>query len=274
MCGLSGEIRLDGGRPDIAAVERMTDRLAPRGPDGRGLWSQGPVALGHRLLKIIDLSECGAQPMTDPGARLTGVFNGCVYNYRELRDELHALGHRFFSHSDTEVVLKAYQQWGADCVDRFLGMFAFVIVEQDTGRVVLARDRLGIKPLYLSATSERLRFASSLPALLAVHGVDTSPRPRRPAPVPQLARHRRRAPHRPQRRAQAAPATVRVVEPDGTQHDRRYWNPCTPDAPPTRTSPPTTGPTRSWTPCVPRCAAAWSPTCRWACCSPAAWTPA
>ncbi len=212
--------------------------------------------------------------MTDPGARLTGVFNGCVYNYRELRDELHALGHRFFSHSDTEVVLKAYQQWGADCVDRFLGMFAFVIVEQDTGRVVLARDRLGIKPLYLSATSERLRFASSLPALLAAGGVDTSLDP--------VALHQYLSWHATVVAPRTVlngvrklpPATVRVVEPDGTQHDRRYWNPCTPDAPPTRTSPPTTGPTRSWTPCAPRCAAAWSPTCRWACCSPAAWTPA
>ncbi|HSX99391.1 MAG TPA: N-acetylglutaminylglutamine amidotransferase, partial [Streptomyces sp.] len=174
MCGLSGEIRFDGGRPDLAAVERMTDRLAPRGPDGRGLWSQGPVALGHRRLKIIDLSECGAQPMTDPEGRIAGVFNGCIYNYQELRAELRGLGHRFFSGSDTEVVLKAYQQWGTACVDRFYGMFAIVIVEQTTGRVVLARDRLGIKPLYLAEAPGRLRFASSLPALLAGGGVDTS----------------------------------------------------------------------------------------------------
>ena len=132
MCGLSGEIRFDGGRPDLAAVERMTDRLAPRGPDGRGLWSQNAVALGHRRLKIIDLSECGAQPMTDPMGGIAGVFNGCVYNYKELREELRGLGHRFFSDSDTEVVLKAYQQWGTSCVDHFYGMFAFAIVEQAT----------------------------------------------------------------------------------------------------------------------------------------------
>lgn len=274
MCGLSGEIRLDGGRPDIAAVERMTDRLAPRGPDGRGLWSQGPVALGHRRLKIIDLSECGAQPMTDPGARLTGVFNGCVYNYRELRDELHALGHRFFSHSDTEVVLKAYQQWGTGCVDRFHGMFAFVIVEQDTGRVVLARDRLGIKPLYLSATSERLRFASSLPALLAAGGVDTSLDP--------VALHQYLSWHA----TVVAPRTVlngvrklprppcASSSPTAPSTTAATGTPSTPGAPRTRTSPPTTGPTPSWTPCAPPCAAAWSPTCPWACCSPAAWTPA
>ncbi|MFI9724820.1 N-acetylglutaminylglutamine amidotransferase [Streptomyces sp. NPDC052092] len=225
MCGLSGEIRLDGGRPDIAAVERMTDRLAPRGPDGRGLWSQGPVALGHRRLKIIDLSDHGAQPMTDPRARLTGVFNGCVYNYRELRDELHALGHRFFSESDTEVVLKAYQEWGTDCVDRFHGMFAFVIVEQDTGRLVLARDRLGIKPLYLSATTERLRFASSLPALLAGGDVDTSLDP--VALHQYLSWHATVAAPRTVLNGvrKLPPATVRVVEPDGTQSDRRYWHP-------------------------------------------------
>src|SRR4051812_47713069 len=150
MCGLSGEIRFDGGDPDMAAVERMTDRLAPRGPDGRGLWSQAAVALGHRRLEIIDLSAHGAQPMSDAEGLLTGVFNGCIYNYRELRDELAGLGHSFVSTSDTEVLLKAYLQWGRHCVDRLFGMFAFAIVEQATGRLVLARDRLGIKPLYLT----------------------------------------------------------------------------------------------------------------------------
>jgi asparagine synthase (glutamine-hydrolysing) len=225
MCGLSGEIRFDGGRPDLAAVERMTDRLAARGPDGRGVWSQGAVALGHRRLKIIDLSECGAQPMADSAGRITGVFNGCVYNYKELREELRGLGHRFFSDSDTEVVLKAYQQWGTDCVDHFYGMFAFVIVDQDTGRVVLGRDRLGIKPLYLARSPGRLRFASSLPALLAGGGVDTSLDP--------VALHQYMSWHA----TVAAPrtvlggvrklpaATVRVVEPDGRERDIRYWQP-------------------------------------------------
>ncbi|GGL62592.1 asparagine synthetase B [Streptomyces fumigatiscleroticus] len=225
MCGLSGEIRFDGGRPDMAAVERMTDRLAPRGPDGRGLWSQGPAALGHRRLKIIDLSESGAQPMADPRARITGVFNGCVYNYRELREELRALGHRFVSDSDTEVVLAAYRQWGTDCVDHFSGMFAFAVVEQDTGRVVLARDRLGIKPLYLAHTRERLRFASSLPALLAGGGVDTS---LDPAALHQyLSWHATVAAPRTVLNGvrKLPPATVRVIEPDGTHRDRRYWQP-------------------------------------------------
>ncbi|MFJ8945264.1 N-acetylglutaminylglutamine amidotransferase [Streptomyces sp. NPDC102395] len=225
MCGLSGEIRFDGCRPDIAAVERMTDRLAPRGPDGRGLWSQGPVALGHRRLKIIDLSESGAQPMADPAARISGVFNGCVYNYRELRDELSGLGHRFFSDSDTEVVLRAYLEWGADCVRHFYGMFAFALVEQDTGRVVLARDRLGIKPLYLAESPERLRFASSLPALLAAGDVDTS---LDPAALHQyLSWHATVAAPRTVLNGvrKLPPATVRVIEPDGTRHDHLYWQP-------------------------------------------------
>ncbi|MDF3299144.1 N-acetylglutaminylglutamine amidotransferase [Streptomyces tropicalis] len=225
MCGLSGEVRFDGGQPDLAAVERMTDRLAPRGPDGRGVWAQGAVALGHRRLKIIDLSESGAQPMADPAARIAGVFNGCVYNYRELRAELTALGHRFFSGSDTEVVLKAYREWGTSCVDRFHGMFAFAIAEQDSGRLVLARDRLGIKPLYLARAPGRLRFASSLPALLAAGGVDTG--------IDTVALHQYlswhatvAAPHTILRGVRKLPpATVRVVEPDGTHRDHRYWQP-------------------------------------------------
>lgn len=225
MCGLSGEVRFDGGRPDIAAVERMTDRLAPRGPDGRGLWSQGPVALGHRRLKIIDLSESGSQPMADPRARLTGVFNGCVYNYRELREELRGLGHHFFSESDTEVVLKAYRQWGTACVERFHGMFAFVLFEQDTGRTVLARDRLGIKPLYLAETPERLRFASSLPALLAAGGVDTSLDP--VALHQYLSWHATVAAPRTVLNGvrKLPPATVRVIEADGSRRDHCYWQP-------------------------------------------------
>ncbi|MFD9355739.1 N-acetylglutaminylglutamine amidotransferase [Streptomyces sp. NPDC060031] len=225
MCGLSGEVRFDGGRPDLAAVERMTDALEPRGPDGRGAWSQGSVALGHRRLKIIDLSERGAQPMTDAQLGLTAVFNGCIYNYRELRGRLEGLGHRFFSGSDTEVVVKAYAEWGWECVESLVGMFAFAVVEHHTGRVVLARDRLGIKPLYVARDRDRLRFASSLPALLAGGGVDTSLDPVAlhqylswhgtvPAPRTVLAGVRK-----------IPPATVRVIEGDGTHRDHCYWQP-------------------------------------------------
>ncbi|WP_062645760.1 N-acetylglutaminylglutamine amidotransferase [Streptomyces maremycinicus] len=225
MCGLSGEIRFDGHRPDLAAVERMSERLVARGPDGRGTWTRGAVALGHRRLKIIDLSDLAAQPMTDARAGITGVFNGCVYNYRELREELRGLGHRFVTTSDTEVVLKAYRQWGTACVERLYGMFAFALVEHRSGRVVLGRDRLGIKPLYLARTPGRLRFASSLPALLAAGDVDTS---LDPVAVHQyLSWHATVAAPRTVLRGvrKLPPATVRVVEPDGTHRDHRYWQP-------------------------------------------------
>src|SRR5690606_31921426 len=138
-----------------------------------GVWSNGRIALGHRRLQIIDLSEAGAQPMVDPELGLTVAFNGCIYNYPELRAELQQAGYRFFSTSDTEVIAKAYRQWGDDFVDHLMGMFAICIVERDSGRVLLARDRLGIKPLYLTERPGRLRFASTLPALLAGGGVNT-----------------------------------------------------------------------------------------------------
>ena len=139
MCGLSGELRRDGRAADVAAVARMTGTMHDRGPDGSGVWSAGPVALGHRRLKVVDLTEHAAQPMVDSALGLTGVFNGMIYNYPALRRELEGLGHRFFSHGDTEVILKAYAEWGEDFVDRLLGMFAVVIVERDSGRVLMAR---------------------------------------------------------------------------------------------------------------------------------------
>jgi asparagine synthase (glutamine-hydrolysing) len=225
MCGLAGELRLDGAPADVAAVARMTASQGRRGPDGTGVWAQGSVALGHRRLSIIDLSVAGAQPMVDPDLGLTVVFNGCVYNYRELRRDLEAAGHRFFSTSDTEVVAKAYAQWGTGCVDRFLGMFAVAVAEHASGRLVLARDRLGIKPLYLDERAERVRFASSLPALLDGGGVDTS------LDLPALACYLTFHSVVPAPRTVLAgvrklpPATVRVVEPDGSVADRTYWEP-------------------------------------------------
>ncbi|MCJ1674886.1 MULTISPECIES: N-acetylglutaminylglutamine amidotransferase [unclassified Rathayibacter] len=225
MCGIAGEIRFDGARADIGAVDRMTGCLVHRGPDGDGLWAAGRVALGHRRLAIIDLSAAGAQPMVDAALGLTIVFNGCIYNHRQLRAELEGKGHRFFSHSDTEVIGKAYAQWGEDCVDHLLGMFAFAIVERESGRVVLARDRLGIKPLYLDETRERIRFASTVQSLLAAGGVDTSIDRTAlmlylsfhsvvPAPRTILAGV-----------TKLPPATVRVIEPEGTSRERVYWEP-------------------------------------------------
>ena len=166
MCGIAGELRFDRRPADLAAVERITHHLAPRGPDAHGFHSQGPIALGHRRLKIMDLAEASGQPMIDSDLGLSMVFNGAIYNYPELRGELEALGYRFFSGGDTEVLLKGYHAWGEKLLPKLNGMFAFAVWERDKQSLFIARDRLGVKPLYLSRTGERLRFASSLPALL------------------------------------------------------------------------------------------------------------
>jgi asparagine synthase (glutamine-hydrolysing) len=223
MCGIAGEICYGDRKADTEAIRRMLPCLESRGPDGDGLWDGGRITFGHRRLKIIDLSEAGAQPMTDERLRLTVVFNGCVYNYRELREELIGHGYTFVSTSDTEVILKAYHRWGADCVTRFLGMFAFAVAEHDTGTVTLARDRLGIKPMYLAESPGRLRFASTLPALLAAGGVDTS--------IDKVALHHYMTFHSvvPAPRTilsgvrKLPPATVRVIRADGTSTERVYW---------------------------------------------------
>ena len=174
MCGFAGELRRDGP-PDRAALERMQAVLAPRGPDGQGLWIEGPVGLAHRRLAIIDLSARGAQPMVDDALGLAVVFNGCIYNHRELRAELERAGHAFASDADTEVLLKGWAEWGEGLLERLAGMFAFALAERDSGRLVLARDRLGVKPLYwCDGPHGALRFASTLPALVAGGGVDTA----------------------------------------------------------------------------------------------------
>jgi asparagine synthase (glutamine-hydrolysing) len=225
MCGIAGEIRFDGGDADVAAVAAINAAMHRRGPDGAGVHATGRVAFGHRRLKILDLSECGAQPMVDSELGLTTVFNGLVYNFRELRHELEGHGYRFFSHTDTEVLLKAFHKWGPACVERFLGMFAFAVHDRDTGVLTLGRDRLGIKPLYYTQTPSRLRFASALPALLRGGEVDTEIDPVAlhhymsfhsvvPAPRTILSGVRK-----------LPPATVRTIQPDGTHADHVYWRP-------------------------------------------------
>jgi asparagine synthase (glutamine-hydrolysing) len=203
----------------------MAEVMSRRGPDGAGVWSQGRVALGHRRLKIIDLTEAGAQPMVDAELGLAVAWNGCIYNYKELRRELIDHGYRFFSTSDTEVLLKGYHRWGDDFVSHLKGMFAFAIVERDSGRVLLGRDRLGIKPLYLTEDSHRIRFASSLPALVAGGGVDTR--------IDHVALHHYLTFHS----VVPAPATILrgvrklppaslvAIEPDGRRTTKTYWTP-------------------------------------------------
>jgi asparagine synthase (glutamine-hydrolysing) len=224
MCGLCGEIRFDGGQADLTATQTMAATLQSRGPDAGGFLAQGRVALGHRRLSILDLQPTSQQPMVDSELGLAIVFNGCIYNFRDLRGELEGRGYRFFSSGDTEVILKAYHAWGARCVERFHGMFAFALWERDSGRVVLARDRLGIKPLYLAEIGGALRFASTLPALVAAGGVNTEIDPVAlhhymtfhavvPAPMTILKGVRK-----------LPPATILTIEPDGTRREERYWN--------------------------------------------------
>ncbi len=225
MCGIAGEVRFDGRHASAAAVERMAEAQARRGPDGAGLYARRGVAFGHRRLKIIDLSESAHQPMVDSELGLSIVFNGCLYNYKALRAELSERGYRFFSEGDTEVILKAFHAFGPGCVERFQGMFAFALHDRTTDRVVLARDRLGIKPLYLSEVDGALRFASSLPALLAGGGVDTS--------LDEVALHHYLSFHAvvPSPRTllkgvqKLPPATVMTLEADGRRTEHCYWQP-------------------------------------------------
>ena len=225
MCGIAGEFRFDGRAAEVPDVLAMARTLSPRGPDGWGVVGHGPLAMAHQRLKIIDLSETGSQPMVDAELGLTAVFNGCIYNYPELRDELVADGYRFFSTSDTEVILKSFHRWGAACVERFKGMFAFAVADRNRGTLVLGRDRLGIKPLYVAQVAGALRFASSLPALLAGGGINTD--------VDRVALHHYMSFHSvvpaPRTILQGVrklpPATVRTVQADGASQDRTYWEP-------------------------------------------------
>ena len=177
MCGICGELRFDQAVPDMDALRRMTAKLARRGPDHEGFFNGGALAFGHRRLSIIDLTAHSDQPMVDDDLKLALVFNGTIYNYKELRAELVEMGYEFFSEGDTEVILKAYHAWGENCVQRFYGMFAFALWDMRDKSLLLARDRFGIKPLYYALDGARLRFASTLQALLAGGGVDTSINP-------------------------------------------------------------------------------------------------
>jgi len=201
----------------------MAGNLKHRGPDAGGVYASRNFALGHRRLSILDLSSNADQPMIDAELGLAIAFNGCIYNFREIRRDLLAKGYRFFTDGDTEVILKSYHAWGPRCVERFKGMFAFAIAERESGRVVLARDRLGIKPLYYTDNGKRFRFASTLPALLAAGDVDTS--------IDPVALHNYLSFHGavPAPRTifrgvkKLAPATLLTIEPDGTKREETYW---------------------------------------------------
>jgi len=221
MCGICGELRFDGQAPAAKTIARMNAQLARRGPDDEGSHVDGPLAFGHRRLSVIDLSPRSHQPMVDAALGLALVFNGAIYNYRELRAELQVLGYTFFSDGDTEVILKAYHRWGEDCVQHLHGMFAFAL--WDGERLFAARDRLGIKPFYYAQTDAAFRFASNSQALLAAGEVDTAIDPVAlhhqltlhavvPAPRTILAGIRK-----------LAPGHTLVIERDGTSRTCPYW---------------------------------------------------
>lgn len=167
MCGIAGKLNLDPqapvSRPEIDAMLRP---ISHRGPDGQDVYLDGPVGLGHLRLAIIDLST-GDQPMTNEDGSVWIVFNGEIYNYQSLREDLLKRGHVFRSHSDTETIIHLYEEYGADCVQRLRGMFAFAIWDRNKRRLFIARDRVGIKPLYYCQTSSAFYFASELKAIIA-----------------------------------------------------------------------------------------------------------
>ncbi len=173
MCGICGVLRFDALGPDRDLLQRMLKPIEKRGPDDAGIHIDGPVGFGHRRLSIIDLSEKSHQPMVDTVDGFSIVFNGSIYNYPQLRTELIAKGHSFFSSGDTEVILRAYLQWGEECVKRLIGMFAFVIWDPRDQSFLLARDRIGIKPLYYSLTTKGFLFASNMQSILASRMVNT-----------------------------------------------------------------------------------------------------
>jgi asparagine synthase (glutamine-hydrolysing) len=224
MCGICGELRFDGTAPTLALTQRMMTKLERRGPDHGGSFSDGPVALGHRRLSIIDLSAHANQPMVDQDLQLALVFNGTIYNYPALRAQLQDKGYHFFSTGDTEVILKAYAEWGAACVEKLHGMFAFVMWDMRKQQLFMARDRMGIKPLYYSIDNNRLLFASNVQALLATGDIDIS--------ISSVGLHHQLSLHA----VIPAPHTilngVKKMRPahfiqfkaDGSYHEQRYWH--------------------------------------------------
>ncbi len=182
MCGIAGLVYPTGAPIDRGVLEAMTAALAPRGPDGVGFWTAPGVGLGQRRLKVLDLSEAGAQPMGNEDGQVQVVCNGEIYNFGDLRAELLGRGHTFRSRADTEVLVHGYEVWGDDVVDHLDGMFAFLLWDARRRRLLAARDRMGKKPLYFAQVARAwlpplFAFASELKGLVAVPGLDRSVSP-------------------------------------------------------------------------------------------------
>ncbi len=225
MCGIAAIYRFDNQAPGQTALERMAERLARRGPDDQGVHIDGPLGMAHRRLSIIDLSAKSHQPMVDAEQGLALVFNGTIYNYPSLRNELQQLGHRFRSDGDTEVILRAYAEWDVQCLQRLHGMFAFALWDQRKQRLLVGRDRMGIKPLYYSNDGKRLILASTTQSILAAdpaisHDLDPvalhhcfSLHAVVPAPRTVLKHIRK-----------VRPGHYLLVEKDGSVEEHCYWS--------------------------------------------------
>jgi asparagine synthase (glutamine-hydrolysing) len=224
MCGLCGEVRFDGGPVEAAAVTSMRDQMPHRGPDASGLYVSptASAGLGFRRLKIVDLSDVANQPMPNEDGSVHVVFNGEIYNFHGLRQELLGRGHQFRSRSDTEVIVHLYEEYGPQCIDRLDGMFAIAIWDDRRQRLVLARDRAGKKPLFYLNNASRIVFASEMKAFFGRRDLNLSIDPQAIpyyfiygyVPCPQTFYRGVR---------QVEPGTVMTVERDGTMSSRVYW---------------------------------------------------
>jgi asparagine synthase (glutamine-hydrolysing) len=172
MCGICGQIRFDSQSVQTTSLEKMMQKIRRRGPDSQDLLVEKNIGFGHTRLSVIDLSNHATQPMVDKELGLSLIFNGTIYNYKILRADLKKEGYQFFSHSDTEVIIKAYHLWGKDCVKYFDGMFAFALWNSKEKSLFVARDRMGIKPLYFHQTKNSFSFASNTQSLLTLEGIN------------------------------------------------------------------------------------------------------
>ena len=229
MCGIAGICQLDASPLDPQAqywVKNMTDCIAHRGPDGEGQWLDGPVCLGHRRLSIIDLGT-GGQPMHSVDGRYTIVFNGEIYNFAELKQELAANGSRFCTSSDTEVILEGYRQWGVDCLSRFNGMFAFALWDAHEQRLFCARDPFGKKPFFYTVQQGKLHFASELTALEKIPGLSLTMQPE--AVMRYLAYEYVPTPQTVYGEVESLPPAHWLIIESGVVRTGRYWDMPMPD---------------------------------------------
>ncbi|MCB6541222.1 Asparagine synthetase [uncultured Desulfovibrio sp.] len=229
MCGIAGTCQVDASplTPEAGQwVKAMTDRMSHRGPDGEGQWSSGPVCLGHRRLSIIDLSG-GGQPMHSADGQMTVTFNGEIYNYAELKEQLTALGGQFQTSSDTEVILEGYRIWGPDCLARFDGMFAFALWDNQQRRLFCARDRFGKKPFFYTVQHGRLYFASELTGIEQLRHLSLTMNPQ--AVMRYLAYEYVPTPHSVYTEVQSLPPSHMLLLQDGNLSISRYWDMPMPD---------------------------------------------